>query len=84
MLLTVTTTYQPATDLGFLFHKHPQRFQSFNQPYGKAHVFYPEATKERCTIALLLEVDPVGLVRRKAQDDTFSLRQYVNDRPYVA
>ncbi|MGB8344576.1 MAG: hypothetical protein WCD86_06810 [Ktedonobacteraceae bacterium] len=26
MLLTITTTYQPATDLGYLLHKHPARF----------------------------------------------------------
>ena len=30
MLLTITTTHQPATDLGFLLHKHPARFQSFD------------------------------------------------------
>lgn len=82
MLLTITTTYTPATDLGFLLAKHPDKLQTFECAFGKAHVFYPEATPERCTTALLLEVDPVGLVRDRK--DGFALGQYVNDRPYVA
>ena len=83
MLLTITTTHRPATDLGYLLHKHPERVQAFDLPFGTAHVFYPEATDERCTAALLLEVDPVGLVRRGARRVP-ALDQYVNDRPYVA
>ena len=63
MLLTITTTHRPATDLGYLLHKNPGAVQSFELSFGKAHVFYPEATDERCTAALLLDVDPVGLVR---------------------
>lgn len=83
MLLTLTTTHSPATDLGYLLHKHPDRLQSFELSFGKAHVFYPEASPERCTAALLLDVDPVGLVRkRRGQGE--ALEQYVNDRPYVA
>src|SRR5438445_9329027 len=86
MLLTISTTHQPATDLGYLLRKNPGRVQSFNQSFGTAHVFYPEATSERCTGALLLEVDPVGLVRnrRGPAGEGRSLQQYVNDRPYVA
>jgi RNA repair, ligase-Pnkp-associating, region of Hen1/PNKP adenylyltransferase domain, C-terminal region/PNKP adenylyltransferase domain, ligase domain len=83
MLLTVTTTHRPATDLGFLLHKHPDRVQACDVPFGTAHVLYPEATEERCTAALLLEIDPVGLVRR-SRGDGFALAEYVNDRPYVA
>jgi 3' terminal RNA ribose 2'-O-methyltransferase Hen1 len=45
-------------------------------------VFYPEASEERCACALLMEVDPVGLVRRGPS--SFALAEYVNDRPYVA
>src|SRR5215218_2258946 len=86
MLLTLTTTRRPATDLGYLLHKHPDRVQSFDLSFGRAHVFYPEATDARCTAALLLDVDPVGLVRKRGgpSGEGFSLRQYVNDRPYVA
>ena len=86
MLLTITTTYTPATDLGFLLHKHPDRFQSFNLNLGKAHVYYPEANQDRCTAALLLDIDSVGLVRRNPgqSSENFSLAEYVNDRPYVA
>ncbi|NCT92496.1 3' terminal RNA ribose 2'-O-methyltransferase Hen1 [Cellulomonas sp. APG4] len=85
VLLTVSTTADRASDLGFLLHKHPGRVQAFPQSVGTAHVFYPEATEERCTVALLLEVDPVALVRGKGQRDAgFSLAQYVNDRPYAA
>jgi 3' terminal RNA ribose 2'-O-methyltransferase Hen1 len=86
MLLTLTTTYQPATDLGYLLHKNPARMQTEELSFGKAHVFYPEATGERCTAALLLEVDPVGLVRgrRGPAGEVGQLQQYVNDRPYAA
>jgi 3' terminal RNA ribose 2'-O-methyltransferase Hen1 len=84
MLLTITTTYQPATDLGYLLHKNPARLQSLEITGGQAHVFYPEATAERCTAALLLDLDPVGLVRGRGNGEGFALEQYVNDRPYVA
>jgi 3' terminal RNA ribose 2'-O-methyltransferase Hen1 len=82
MLLTITTTYQPATDLGYLLHKHPSREQSFSLSFGQAHVFYPEANIERCTAALLLDVDPVQLAR--GQRGATPIEPYVNDRPYVA
>ncbi len=82
MLLTISTTHQPATDLGYLLHKHPDRLQSFDLSFGKAHVFYPEVGQARCTAALLLDVDPVGMVRRNSQH--FLLGHYVNDRPYAA
>ncbi|MER6580478.1 3' terminal RNA ribose 2'-O-methyltransferase Hen1 [Nonomuraea sp. NPDC001023] len=85
MLLTITTTAAPATDLGFLLHKHPERVQEFSQSFGTATVFYPEAGEERCTAALLLEVDPIALVRSRGRNSPdFSLSQYVNDRPYAA
>src|SRR6185503_6363766 len=86
MLLTLTTTHSPATDIGFLLRKNPSRAQSFALTFGKAHVFYPEATAERCTVALQIEVDPVGLVRnrRGPSGEGGALEQYVNDRPYAA
>ena len=84
MLLSITTTHQPANDLGFLLHKHPDRFQSFDMSFGKVHVYYPEVGAERCTACLLLYVDAVGMVRGKNADQNFLLAQYVNDRPYAA
>ena len=84
MLLTITTTHHPATDLGYLLHKHPERFQSFDLSFGQAHVFYPEASEHRTTAALMLDVDPVGMVRRRGKRPGFLLGHYVNDRPYVA
>lgn len=83
MLLTISTSYRPATDLGYLLHKNPGRFQTFTTTFGKAHVFYPEASEQRCSAALLLDVDPVGLVRGKGRQSG-SVEQYVNDRPYAA
>jgi 3' terminal RNA ribose 2'-O-methyltransferase Hen1 len=84
VLLTISTTHRPATDLGFLLHKHPDRVQTFSTGFGEAHVFYPEASDELCTAALLLAIDPVGLVRRGRGVSGFALAEYVNDRPYVA
>ena len=80
MLLTFSTTHRPATDLGYLLHKNPARAQVFELSFGKAHVFYPEASEERCTAALLLDVDPIALVRGRGA----VLTDYVNDRPYIA
>jgi 3' terminal RNA ribose 2'-O-methyltransferase Hen1 len=84
MLLTITTTHTPATDLGYLLHKNPAQTQSFDLPWGKAHIFYPEAESSRCTAALLLDIDPIGLVRGRQPGEGGLLADYVNDRPYVA
>lgn len=84
MLLTITTTYRPATDLGYLLHKNPERVHTHDTSFGRAVLFYPEANAERCTLALALDVDPVALVRGKGKDKDGLLDQYVNDRPYVA
>jgi 3' terminal RNA ribose 2'-O-methyltransferase Hen1 len=84
MLLTITTTHKPATDLGYLVHKNPYRCQQTELSFGSLDIFFPEATKDRCTLALLLDVDPIGLVRGKNSARTsVPLEQYVNDRPYV-
>src|SRR5262245_9717525 len=82
MLLTITTTHRPATDLGYLLHKHPERFQSYELSFGRAHVFYPDASGDACRACLLLDVDPVGMVRGKGQSEV-RVDQYVSDRPYV-
>jgi 3' terminal RNA ribose 2'-O-methyltransferase Hen1 len=94
VLLTVSTTRVPATDLGHLLHKHPETVAAFSVSAGTAHVFYPLVSAERCTAALLLDVDPVALVRGRGGrggggnagpgGDAFALGQYVNDRPYAA
>ncbi|EDY56018.1 MULTISPECIES: 3' terminal RNA ribose 2'-O-methyltransferase Hen1 [Streptomyces] len=92
MFLTISTTgtpERPATDLGFLLHKHPEKAQAFSTSYGRAHVLYPEADDQRCTAALLLEVDAVALVKRgkgkgRGGAPDAALAQYVNDRPYAA
>lgn len=90
MILTVTFEPDPgsgvdATALGHLLHKHPDRVQEFSVAVGTVHVLYPEATPERCTVALVLEVDPIALVRSKRfRGDAGALSHYINDRPYVA
>lgn len=85
MFLTVTSTAPDATDLGFLLAKHPDRVQQFELPFGRGHVFYPEATAERCTVAVLVEVDAIELARgRRFRGDRATLGAYVNDRPYAA
>ncbi|MBO4207041.1 3' terminal RNA ribose 2'-O-methyltransferase Hen1 [Micromonospora echinofusca] len=91
MLLTVTTTHRPATDLGYLLVKHPDRMHAFDLPTGTAYVFYAEASEECCTAALLLDVDPQRLLTgtrnrggaKGSAPDGFTLGQYVNDRPYA-
>ena len=90
MLLTITATRPPeagwpATDLGYLLAKNPDRVQSFDHAFGRSRVFYPRADEAACTVALLLEVDPIALVKTRNLDSAdFSLSQYVNDRPYAA
>ncbi|GAA0391583.1 hypothetical protein GCM10009541_38380 [Micromonospora gifhornensis] len=93
MLLTLTTTHRPATDLGHLLVKHPDRTHAFDVPVGTAHVFYPQADEARCTAALLLDVDPTRLAAARgrgrgrqptATPESFALGRYVNDRPYAA
>ncbi|MFF0854565.1 3' terminal RNA ribose 2'-O-methyltransferase Hen1 [Streptomyces sp. NPDC003280] len=92
MFLTISTrgdAAHPATDLGYLLHKHPGKAQTFSTSHGTAHVFYPRAEDAVCTAALLLEVDAVALVRKskgrgRGGAPDAALAQYVNDRPYAA
>src|SRR5207253_2730933 len=84
MLLTITSSTPPATDLGYLLHKHPEGVRAVDLAFGSATVFFPEASEGRCTAALLVEVDPIGLVRRGRGARAFGLAEYVNDRPYAA
>jgi 3' terminal RNA ribose 2'-O-methyltransferase Hen1 len=85
MLLTISTMYKPAADLGYLLHKNPYRCQTVDLAFGSVHVFYPELTEEKCTMAMLLDIDPIEMVRgRKRGQSGMLLEQYINDRPYVA
>ncbi|MEM1120816.1 MAG: 3' terminal RNA ribose 2'-O-methyltransferase Hen1 [Bacteroidota bacterium] len=86
MLLKITTTHQPATDLGYLLGKHPERFQTKELSFGKAHVFYPTVDENKCTAALLLDINAIALSRNNEKNyaSSFKLGHYVNDRPFVA
>jgi 3' terminal RNA ribose 2'-O-methyltransferase Hen1 len=86
MLLTISTTRYPATDLSYMLHKHPAKIHTAELPKGKAHVFYSEVSDSKCTAALAIEIDPIALVRNHhgPAGNNFALEQYVNDRPYAA
>src|SRR5260370_18303518 len=86
MYLTISTTHVPATDLGYLLHKRPGKLHSVALSFGQAHVFYSDVTENRCTAALLIEVEPVELGRKPGgpPGEGGLLDQYVNDRPYVS
>ena len=75
MILNITTTHKPATDLGYLLHKHPDKFQTLELSFGKAHVFYPEKSEEKATVSVLLDIDPIDMVRgaRNLGGDGFAL-----------
>jgi hypothetical protein len=61
MLLTIRTVRHPATDLGFLLHKHPDHVHTREFPFGMATAVYPEASYDACTAAILLDVDSRGI-----------------------
>jgi len=82
MLLKISTTHQPATDLGYLLHKNPTRVQTAKLPFGEAHLFYPEASENLCSVAVLVELDTISMVRNR--ESVNSVDHYVNDLPYVA
>lgn len=85
MLITIRTTHEPATDIGFLLHKNPNRCQNVDLGFGILNVLYPKAAKNECCVALLLDIDPIDLIRgKKNRQNTMPLEQYVNDRPYVS
>ena len=86
MLLTITAEGENAAALSFLLHKHPDKLQQVELSVGAAYIFYPECEKEKVTAALLLDIDPIGMVRnaKNFAGKDFLLGQYVNDRPYVA
>jgi hypothetical protein len=42
MLLTISTTHRPATDLGYLLHRNPARLQTEDPSFGTGYVLYPD------------------------------------------
>ncbi len=82
MLLTLTCHAPNAPEIGYLLAKNPASIFEREFSAGKVWVFYPEVADDHITVALVAEVDPVGLVRGPAA--LTHLDQYVNDRPYVA
>ncbi|WP_291720488.1 3' terminal RNA ribose 2'-O-methyltransferase Hen1 [Bernardetia sp.] len=84
MLLEITTTHTPATDLGFLLHKHPDNIQEKKLAVGKAHIFYSEANQNRCTACLLLDINPIEVIKNKKGMRHFLKENYVNDRTYTS
>lgn len=85
MLLSITNHGPQASDLGYLLHKNPANVNASQLSFGQATVFYPEGPDDECTAVLLVEVDPIGLVRSKgARQGNWALGQDVNDRPYLA
>jgi len=85
MLLTITTTRAPATDLGYLLHKNPERLQSFPLSFGartSSTRRRPRTLHRRAAAGCRSD----RLVRRKGgpAGEGHALEQYVNDRPYVA
>ena len=85
VFLSIATTHQPATDLGFLLRKNPANVHRADLSFGRSVIFYPEATESRCEAVLMLDIDPIQLVRgRKDSRGAALLDHYVNDRPYAA
>ncbi len=84
MILELNTTHKPATDLGYLLHKHPDKLQTVELSVGNAHVFYSEATEGSCTACLLLDINPVDFVRGDKGRNAFLQEHYVNDWPYTS
>ena len=84
MILELTTTHKPATDLGYLLHKHPDKLQTVELSVGSAHMFYPEASEDSCTACLMLDINPIDLVRGDKGRNAFLQEHYVNDRPYTS
>src|SRR5215469_11957168 len=82
MLISLTCRCPNAPEIGYLLAKNPASIFEREFSAGTVWVFYPHVAEDQITVALLTEIDPVGLVRGGATAHT--LDQYVNDRPYVA
>jgi hypothetical protein len=49
-----------------LLRRFASLYDAPSPSFGKARVFYPDATSDKCSACLLLEIDPVDLVRGTA------------------
>ena len=56
MLLTISTTHQHATDLGYLLHKNPARVQTEYLSLARRTSSTAEASPELCTAGLLVKL----------------------------
>lgn len=68
----------PATDLGYLLHKHPDRVQSFATTQGEATVFYPVADADKCRAVLRVDGTDARV------DSHTDIDRHVNTIPYAA
>lgn len=82
MLLSITTTTRPATDLGWILAKHPDRTHSTRTSHGWAHVFFPEVSEERTTCALVVEANENAPARHPPSAAP-ALERYLHDRAYA-
>ena len=72
MLLSISTTITPATDLGYLLHKHPGRLQSFEVSVGTV----VQSARYAVGPAGVIAYNPHPGARAPA-DKIFALGQYV-------
>lgn len=85
MFLSITlNNHTPASNLGYLLHKHPDRKNSKDLNWGEAHIFFPEVKDSTATAVLLLEVDSLKLQKGSKSSGNPMLSNYINDRPFVA
>jgi 3' terminal RNA ribose 2'-O-methyltransferase Hen1 len=85
MYLSIATTYQPATDLGHLLHKHPDRAFKSEGSQSDYYCFFPVATAEYCKACLVLNFNSRPESNGHGRPFLPQLQsQYINDRPYVA
>lgn len=82
-MLLISTTLKPASDLGYLLHKNPRRLYERDLSFGKVQVAFSEAGSEKATAALIVDIDPVALSRKKP-GSAAEAEPYLNDRPYTA
>jgi hypothetical protein len=58
MLLTISTTHRPATDLGHLLHQHLDTIHSASFSFGRVLVCFSQADEARCTAGVMVEAHP--------------------------